>query len=146
VEKLKQVLQQTWETISLDVINKLCSGFVRRLRLCFEFQGQSISKHLGLCGAEGAATSWRTDNQLHSPWTPEEEQVIYQVVRTMGMCWVHLERLLPGRTANAIKNRLYSVLQKQEHEVLAETTTMMTIRDRLQTGLQVAEICRGMAD
>jgi hypothetical protein len=141
IEELKQVIQQTWDTISIGVINKLCSGFARRLSLCLEAEGRSISKLLHLCGAESAADSWRVENQIHGEWTVAEDRMIYEVVRTLGTRWLHLERLLPGRSGHAIKNRWYAVLQKREHALLGDTTIMMDIRRRLENGQDIAEIC-----
>jgi hypothetical protein len=103
VAELKAVLQRVWHTISIETINKLCSGFTRRLSLCLESEGQSISRLLRLRGAEQAAYRWRSDNQVQGKWTTQEEVFVYQWVRERGLRWNDLEKLLPGRTANAIK-------------------------------------------
>jgi hypothetical protein len=50
-------------------------GFICRLRLCLDVQGESVSKLLGLCAAEGSISFWCTDNQLYSPVTAEEETI-----------------------------------------------------------------------
>jgi hypothetical protein len=66
--------------ISLDVINKVCSGFAGRLSLFLEAQGQSISKLLRLCRAEGTADVWRPENQIRGEWTATEDCMIHEVV------------------------------------------------------------------
>jgi hypothetical protein len=58
VAELKGVLQRRWDTIPIETINKLCSGFARRLSLCLESEEQLISRLLGLCGAEQAIYRW----------------------------------------------------------------------------------------
>jgi hypothetical protein len=115
VAELKAVLQRAWDRISIKTINKLCSGFARRLSLCLESEGQLISRLLGLCGAEQAVYRWRSDNHVQGEWTAQEEALVYQCVRERALRWNDREKLLPGRTANAIKNRSYAVLQKREH-------------------------------
>jgi hypothetical protein len=101
----KAVLQRAWDTVSIETINKLCSGFARALSLCLESEGQSISRFLGVCGAEQAVYRWRSHNQAQGEWTAQEEALVYQWVRERGLCCNDLEKLLPRRTANAIKNR-----------------------------------------
>jgi hypothetical protein len=112
------MLQRAWDTISIETINKLCSGFARRLSLCLASERQSISRLLGLCGAEQAVYRWPSDNQVQGEWTAQEEALAYQWERERGSRWNDLEKLLPGRTANAIKNRWYAVLQKREQTLM----------------------------
>jgi hypothetical protein len=96
VAELKAVLQRAWDTISIETINKLCTGFARRLILCLESEGQSISRLLGLSGAEQAVYRWRSDNQVQGEWTAHEEAFMYQWIRERGLHWNDLEKLLPG--------------------------------------------------
>jgi hypothetical protein len=95
VAELKAVLQRAWDTISIQTINKLCSGFARRLSLCLESEGR-ISHLLGLCGAEQVVYRWRSDNQVQGEWTAQEEPLVYQWVRERGLRCNDLEKLLPG--------------------------------------------------
>jgi hypothetical protein len=81
VAELQAVLQRVWDTISFEMFNKLCSGFARRLSLCLESEGQSISGLLRLCGAEQVVYRWRSDNQVQGEWTAQEEALVYQWVR-----------------------------------------------------------------
>jgi hypothetical protein len=143
IDELKQVIQQAWDAISLDVIDNLCSGFVCRLRMCLDVHGNSISKLLGLCEVEAAAGQWRSDTQIREAWRPEEDQIIYQIVRRDGLRWAHLEKLLPGRTANAIKNRWYAVLRRREQKIIGDTAKWLDVRERLREGQAIPEICQG---
>ena len=42
------------------------------------------------------------------PWSSEEDQILVDAQRKLGNTWTTITELLPGRTANNIKNRWYS--------------------------------------
>ena len=45
-------------------------------------------------------------------WTTEEDEKIFQLYQVHGSSWAKIEKHLPGRTENAIKNRFYSTIRK----------------------------------
>lgn len=45
-------------------------------------------------------------------WTTEEDELIFQLYQKYGTSWSKIEKHLPGRTENAIKNRFYSTLRR----------------------------------
>jgi hypothetical protein len=83
------------------------------------------------------------NDQVQCEWTAQEEARVYQWVRERGLRWNDLEELLPGRTANAIKNRWYATLQKREQALMRDTETMLDIRERMKRGMPIPEICKG---
>ena len=51
-------------------------------------------------------------NMRHSNWTPEEDNKIIDMFAAIGGKWIKIAREFPGRSADSIKNRYYSVLRK----------------------------------
>lgn len=47
------------------------------------------------------------------PWTPEEDQQIFELYQEYGPKWSQIARLIPGRTDNSIKNRWHASISKR---------------------------------
>ena len=46
-------------------------------------------------------------------WTPDEDELVKELVRELGTKWSEIVKHLPGRTDNGIKNRFYSNIRRQ---------------------------------
>lgn len=67
-------------------------------------------------------------NIKKTPFTPEEDQIIFAVINNFGPKWAEISRLLPGRTDNAVKNRWNSTLKrKNTDELHLDQNTAMEI-------------------
>jgi hypothetical protein len=45
---------------------------------------------------------------IKTPWTKEEDEILFKYQRTLGNKWTAIKKFLPGRSENSIKNRFYN--------------------------------------
>ena len=101
-----RVIDGDWTTTEDQVIRSMVKG------------GKSwseIANRLGMKRTREAVRARYCEhldpNLKKTPWEPEEDQIIFQLQSSLGNRWVEISRHLPGRTANAIKNRFYNQLK-----------------------------------
>lgn len=54
-------------------------------------------------------------------WTDEEDELIFKLREKFGNQWAMIARHVPGRTDNAVKNRWYSTMRRQERQQAASS-------------------------
>lgn len=62
-------------------------------------------------------TNYLSQDFTSTPWTPAEDKRLESLVETMGKSWVAISRVMPGRSANNIKNRWHKVLRKKRDQI-----------------------------
>ncbi|KAH0785246.1 transposable element tc3 transposase [Histomonas meleagridis] len=115
VEELKKLLEKTWNELDMELINKLCSGYVDSLRLCLEMEGQSISRFLGLAKDLKEAILKKRN---YTRWTEEEDMLLHDLVTKIGHQWKLISQHINKRDPISCKNRWYTCVRKKQPEIL----------------------------
>lgn len=75
-----------------------------------------ITSHLPHRTAKQCRERWFNNldpSVVKAPWTPEEDQLIFENYITLGPKWSVISNLIPGRTDNSIKNRFNASISKR---------------------------------
>jgi hypothetical protein len=129
LNELKEYLQFAWASVPLTTINRLCKSFRRRLMMCLNNRGQSISNDLWLLSDKSVLSDLALAHQgPHAPWTPDEDNQLIELHILLGSNWKKLALYFTNRTAESIKNRWHSVLKIQERDMISDTDQMLERR------------------
>ena len=55
----------------------------------------------------------RAEATAQKAWTPEEDELVLELVEEIGTKWSEIVEYLPGRTNNGVKNHFYSSMRKK---------------------------------
>jgi hypothetical protein len=55
----------------------------------------------------------RAEATKQKEWTPEEDELVLELVEEIGTKWSEIVEYLPGRTNNGVKNHFYSSMRKK---------------------------------
>jgi hypothetical protein len=106
LEEPKTALETAWDGIPPETIDKLCKSFKKRLMMCSEKRGQSISNGLWLACERECMPESDSDHQGDNHvWIPEEDAKIIELRSLLGSNWARMSSMLDNRTALQIKNR-----------------------------------------
>jgi hypothetical protein len=126
--------------------NQPLIGYVKFLAQDYNFvsnrmENRSVSINWRRCDRR-ALLSWEGTHPLPLPWIPQDNNLIYRLVRTIGMKWTKINEALGNRTLLQVKTRWYSVLRRRELSLMDNLGEILDIRSRMHRNEFIKEIAR----
>jgi hypothetical protein len=129
LDDLREHLKYAWASIPMTTINRLCGSFRKRLTMCFNNQGQSISNDLWSLADQSVLSDFALQHQgPYFRWTEEEDNQLIDLHLLLGSNWKKLALYFENRTSESIKNRWHSVIKFQQRDKISNTEWMLERR------------------
>lgn len=114
-QELIASIKKSWSEIPQSLIDKLCSSFEGRLRVCLENDGDSISRFLSM-------TTELNDHlrniRTNAKWTEDDDNLLLDMIWKHGHKWKVIAKFFPHHDFLACKNRWFSHLRKKQSAFL----------------------------
>jgi hypothetical protein len=95
---------------------------------------ERLRKAFKLRGRTGKQCRERWHNHLDplilkTPWTLEEERLLFEAHQRLGNKWADISKILAGRTDNSIKNHYYSAIRREFRRLRGVEPTRSQLKD-----------------
>ena len=108
--EFKEILQEIWDSISMNVINNLVKSFQKRIQMCLQYGGCSIQVFIRNNLNSIPSKLICNEEQLPHLWTQEEDYILESLVQRYGKKWSIITQFFVNKTSMEIKNR-YKIIQ-----------------------------------
>ena len=98
-------------------------GKIRHLVEEVGYEWEEVSRELGTRTAKQVRdryVNYLQGGLRSDPWTPEEDAQVLEMRKMFGPKWVRMSRMVPGRSANDIKNRWHRHLSKKSGKDMSD--------------------------
>lgn len=108
ISSRKRKIRNIWTAEEDDLLGKLSKKYKNNWN--------KISKHFpnkSVASIQKRWTNRHDPNIKKTKWTAEEDQIILNLYEKYGGNWKRISKSLPGRPADAVKNRFYGSIKKK---------------------------------
>ena len=111
IEDLKNAVKREWDSISIEVVNKLVASFKKRLELCIQVGGRSISHIIKYTRSTVPSNIVVAEEARPQRFTPELDESLMKEYRIHGRAWTRIGRVV-NMDPHLVKYRIVSLLNK----------------------------------
>ena len=77
--------------------------------------------------------NYLSPNVNNSPWTPMEDDLLFQKHADLGAKWVQIARFFPGRSDTSVKNRWMVLMRRAKNETPKPTAIPVPVIEPVKT-------------